>query len=142
MADGQYKGPGYDYVDHAAPACTRGGCQFSAAAELVNQTGQTLAQLMRGSMSQALWCDATDHAFSANDPHRQRLSIATGVVDPDTGEAVIDPATGKQKEVLQARDFCGECARAAGLIKAPKGKYDPLKTKVLETQAGLGTDAV
>jgi len=80
----------------------------------------------RNHMSQALWCDATDHPFSARDPERQRISIT--VYDDDGNE------------LLEARDFCGPCATAAGLVKPKKGKYDALKTRILERQAGIVTD--
>lgn len=77
-------------------------------------------------MSQALWCDATEHPFSARDAERQRISIT---VFDDNGQ-----------EVLEARDFCGPCAKAAGLVKPKQGRYDALKTRILERQAGIMTD--
>lgn len=83
-------------------------------------------------MSQALWCDATDHAFSERDPRRQRISVAEFSEDED----------GNQRQVLVSKDFCGECAAAVGLTKPKrKGKYDPVRTRVLEAQAGLGDDS-
>lgn len=64
-------------------------------------------QMGRQHMSQALWCDNGGHAFSERDPGRQRISIA--VLDEDT-----------EKERLESRDFCGECAIKAGLASPRK----------------------
>lgn len=78
-------------------------------------------------MSQALWCDATGHAFSERDPNRQRITVST--LNEET-----------QEEEQESRDFCGECAEAAGLLKRKTrpDSYDPLKVKVMEKQLGIG----
>ncbi len=116
-----------DYVTGACSACVRGGCQLTQAQQLAGQAAQVITQYRRERMSQALWCDATGHAFSERDPDRQRISIST-----------LDEKTGEEK--VEARDFCGECAQAAGLLKRKTrpAEADPLKIKVMENQLGIG----
>jgi hypothetical protein len=128
----EYRGPGSayqqrEYIPHAHPACLA-GCQFAKASDVAALAAQITDQLGVKSMSQALWCDATEHAFSERDPGRQRISVAE--FDEDGNQTLV------------SKDFCGECAAALGLTKPKrKGKYDPVKTRVLESQAGLGDDS-
>jgi hypothetical protein len=68
---------------------------------------QVIHAMGRNSMSQALWCDNGGHAFSERDPGRQRISVAT--IDPDT-----------EREVMESRDFCGECAESTGITRPRK----------------------
>lgn len=48
-------------------------------------------------MSSALWCDRGEHAFSARDIKRTRITQTT--VDPDSGQEVNVPM-----------DICGPCS--------------------------------
>lgn len=90
-------------------------------------------------MSQALWCDQGGHAFSERDPGRQRISIT--VLDEESGE-----------ERAEARDFCGACAEASGLLSKrktrpatvttalPAGPHpDPQRIAQLEHDLGMDT---
>jgi hypothetical protein len=51
-------------------------------------------------MSQALWCDAGEHAFSSNDENRHRFSETKMEKDPEYGG---------QREVTTTVDVCGPC---------------------------------
>ena len=51
-------------------------------------------------MSQALWCDWGNHAFSSNDQERHRLSESKMEKDPEYGG---------QREVTIVVDVCGPC---------------------------------
>lgn len=99
--------PGDSLVWGADESCARDGCQLrkalSDAQRMLAEARQIVTSGMRGNMSQALWCDAGGHAFSERDPDRQRISIST--LDEESG-----------REVMESRDFCGEHARAAGLL--------------------------
>lgn len=52
-------------------------------------------------MSQAIWCDWGDHAFSSNDPDRHRLSETKMEKDPEYRD--------NQREVTTVVDVCGPC---------------------------------
>jgi len=91
-----------DEVLAATPACIRQGCQFSQASRVLDQAHHALTQETRYSMSQALWCDQGGHAFSERDPGRQRIAVS-----------VLNEETEQEERVT--KDFCGECAKSAGL---------------------------
>ncbi len=66
--------------DDPRPHACRDGCQLAQAQNTLAQAQTLIAQAeqMRGrtingeiTMSQALWCDAGEHAFSARDPKRE-----------------------------------------------------------------------
>lgn len=84
-------------------------------------------------MSRALWCDSGGHAFSERDPGRQRITVQ--VLDDD----------GNEQEDF--REFCGECADKAGLLKhrvtrpkAPSPKVAlAMRTAELEEELGVGS---
>lgn len=90
--------------------CLNYGCQLQKALAILRQASemQARAQAMlesaeRDNMSRALWCDSGGHAFSERDPGRQRITVE--VLDEDENV----------KEDF--RQFCGECAEKAGLLK-------------------------
>jgi hypothetical protein len=146
----QYRGPEFSQVIGASQACrTPAGCQLRQAETLLAKTAAVLADRKRAHMSIALWCDAGGHAFSERDPGRQRITVE-----------VLDEETGQDRE--ESRDWCGECAAAAGLMNrktrpdrvqvtrglaagqvppAPPpdpGRYDPATTARLEAGLGMG----
>lgn len=129
-----------DWVDNAAAGCRRGGCQFGQAGTLLAAARTIVENGRRSNMSSALWCDQGGHAFSERDPGRQRISIT-----------VLDE---NEEEKQEARDFCGDCAQAAGLLNkrrtrpaapalamdAPTSEprhADPQRIHQLESQLGM-----
>lgn len=62
-------------------------------------------------MSEAIWCDMGDHAFSANDPERHRLSESKMVDSPDSYNG--------KKEVTTIVDVCGPCWRTRNPFQEP-----------------------
>lgn len=91
-------------------SCLTKGCQLRQALVTLGRAAemQQRAELMvttarRDNMSRALWCDSGGHAFSERDPGRQRVTVQ--VLDDD----------GTEHEDF--REFCGECAEKAGLLR-------------------------
>lgn len=142
-----YRGPGVlgDYVRAPAKSCVSGGCQYTVSRQLLGQMSDALNQMGKSGMSSALWCDSGGHAFSERDPGRQRISIT--VLDEESGE-----------EKMEARDFCGECAEAAGLLNkrrtrpvqiphaiegqtAEPRRADPQRIHQLEDELGMTPSA-
>jgi hypothetical protein len=130
-----YRGPGARQdVFGAAPGCVRDRCQLKQAADVLEAARQIVENGRRTNMSQALWCDQGGHAFSERDPGRQRISIT-----------VLDEETNQERG--EARDFCGDCAQAAGLLSKSRTRpgpaapalprADPRKIADLETELGF-----
>ena len=95
------------WVQGAHPGCESGGCQFGRGMAVAEQAMEIVNAMGKESMSQALWCDQGGHAFSERDPGRQRITI--DVLDEDT-----------DREIKVSKDYCGECAREAGLTTGRK----------------------
>ena len=82
--------------------------QFAAAQQTLMQAGRSLEQAQRLTgrttegkpMSQALWCDAGEHAFSSRDPKAERWDRT---MKNEQGEPVTIPW-----------DVCGECLGGMG----------------------------
>lgn len=64
-------------------------------------------------MSEALWCDSGNHAFSAMDPDRQRFSQSKMVKDDEYGG---------RKEVTTVLDICGPCYAQHNLFPSGDAK--------------------
>lgn len=103
------------YVMNASERCTHQGCAALAAAEAMDQARKLhqqaehileQARSLAGhsetgeTVSQALWCDAGEHAFSARDPKRENWQRT---MRNEEGEEVTVPW-----------DVCGECLQGAG----------------------------
>lgn len=91
----------------AHPGCTQHGCQFGQGMQIATQAAEAVKAMGKESMSAALWCDQGGHAFSERDPGRQRITV--DVIDEDT-----------EIETKVTKDFCGGCAKDAGLTTARK----------------------
>lgn len=59
-------------------------------------------------MSQSLWCDKGDHAFSAKDENRQHFTQTQTVKFP-TGNSYGRTTYEDRKEVTEELDICGPC---------------------------------
>jgi len=103
------------YIRNASAACVNRGCQAAAAAAAMDQAREIYvsaermlgqAQQLTGHtpqgehVSQALWCDAGEHAFSARDPKAERWDRT---MKNEEGEPVTIPW-----------DVCGECLAGTG----------------------------
>lgn len=80
-------------------------------------------------MSNALWCDMGDHAFSANDPNKRKFSQTEEVPDPRY--------EGETKEVTTVMDVCGACFSVRNPFQNPASKAEtqadiPVKGTVVE----------
>lgn len=59
-------------------------------------------------MSQALWCDKGDHAFSAKDPNKQHFT-QTQTIEVPTGNSYGRTTYQAREEVTEELDICGPC---------------------------------
>jgi hypothetical protein len=59
-------------------------------------------------MSNALWCDKGEHAFSAKDMHKQHF-VNTHTVQVNTGNSYGQPTFQQREEVTEEMDICGPC---------------------------------
>lgn len=84
-------------------------CQLGTELARLQQKVQEAEQLIGGmsAMSQALWCDPGDHAFSGRDPERSRYT-----------RTHVDPATGDEK--VEVFDTCGEHALKVQPVKTDR----------------------
>lgn len=106
-----YVGPGY----RRPTICNTDGCQLAAARKIMDQAEAlvkeaeyqnyraTMGRTMEDMMSQALWCDSGEHAFSERDPDRQHLE-----------RTALDQAG---NQITEPIDICGSCAQQNGLLK-------------------------
>jgi hypothetical protein len=131
-----YSGPGNDPFDNATLRRAREATE--QAQGLLRQAQMERMEIQR-LMSQALWCDIGNHAFSAKD--RAKRSIAMTRWDED-----------KQADVEDSVMSCGPCATVNPLIQAaqpdkpvssaaigaPSTSYDANYTKRLEQELGVG----
>lgn len=101
-----YMGPLYTFS--ASDNCRASGCQLQKAQTIFTQAQKALEQMERLAgrtregkpLSQALWCDAGEHAFSARDPKSERWERQ---VKNDEGTTITIPW-----------DVCGECLGGMG----------------------------
>ena len=66
-------------------------------------------------MSTALWCDKSDHAFSANDPDKQHF-VNTHEVQVPTGNSFGRATYQERIEVTEEIDICGPCWKSGGIL--------------------------
>lgn len=62
-------------------------------------------------MSQAMWCDKGEHAFSAKDPDRQHFT-KTATVEVPTGNSYGRATYQQREEITEQLDICGPCWKA------------------------------
>ncbi len=85
-----YQGPQYE---PAGPR-TQSQRELAQAQQILDQARQELARAQqfrdeaKRFMSQAIWCDPGDHAFSAKDPDAQQFERR--YKDPDSGDTITD----------------------------------------------------
>ena len=72
------------------PEWCKDGCQLSQARAMLAQAEKLVGRTKEGKiMSQALWCDQGQHAFSARDPKSEHWERQA--TDPKTGEKIVVP---------------------------------------------------
>jgi hypothetical protein len=106
---------GFAYVGNPSPACIGSGCQvrgaeqtllearmaYAAAERMLEQARQLAGRNEKGEpVSQALWCDAGEHAFSGRDPKAERWDRTMKNAENET--------------VTIPWDVCGECLGGMG----------------------------
>lgn len=75
-------------------------------------------------MSQTLWCDKGNHAFSAKDLNRQHFT-QTRTVEVPTGNSYGRPTYQERQEVTEELDICGPCWQTANPFTPDNGKATP-----------------
>jgi hypothetical protein len=66
-------------------------------------------------MSQALWCDKGEHAFSGKDPDKQHF-VNTHEVQVPTGNSFGRATYQERVEVTEEIDICGPCWKSGGIL--------------------------
>lgn len=133
----QYGGPGGpDPFDNAT--LRRAKETLDQAQGILRQAEITRQETMR-LMSQAIWCDVGDHAFSGKDKRKRSLTVTQWDEE-------------KQADVEELVMACGPCSSANPLIQratpdapvpaaaaigAPSTAYDPEYTARLERETGV-----
>jgi hypothetical protein len=68
-------------------------------------------------MSNALWCDKGEHAFSAKDPEKQHFT-KTQTVQVLTGNSYGNPTYQPRQEITEELDICGPCWKSGNDFSA------------------------
>ena len=83
-------------------------------------------------MSQALWCDKSEHAFSGKDPEKQHF-VNTHEVQVPTGNSFGRATYQERVEVTEEIDICGPCWKSGGIM-ATKAEIPPQTLDDLEKE--------
>lgn len=89
-------------------------------------------------MSQAIWCDKGDHAFSSKDPERQHFA-QTQTVPVQTGNTYGRPTIQDRVQVTEEIDICGPCWKSGGVMaqkEIPPQTLDDMQRESDTWQAG------
>lgn len=70
-------------------------------------------------MSQALWCDIGNHAFSAKDPDREHYT-QTKKRKQNVGNSYGTAVYQDQTDITDELDVCGPCVARQGLFSGPQ----------------------
>lgn len=87
---------------------------MTARGEFINRSSNVYTGGKR-KVSQALWCDKSDHAFSSKDPERQHFA-QTQTVPVATGNSYGTPTYQDRMQVTEEIDICGPCWKSGGVM--------------------------
>lgn len=78
-------------------------CHFGAANELLTKANQIVQDERKRQMSQALWCDEGNHAFSSRDSERRVITV-TEYDAEGVGRDIQFLACGEHKPVMKGAE--------------------------------------
>lgn len=93
-----------EVIASLTPQCATTGCKLREAQAILTQAERLVGKNSRGEIvSQALWCDQGDHAFSARDPKAEHWERQA--TDPDSGKKVTVPwdVCGQHMQAINGR---------------------------------------